>query len=140
MYQVISKFVCQHHFYELPSLVFKIAKCLDEISRDETLATLNSISKLNQTKNLTDTEAMVEKIFSKMDTDGNGTLSKEEFICGAKLDSTVIEALSLCDRCPEAAPKVKKPKVKKTVRFAELNRDSVSPRRLKRIRKPPERF
>jgi len=64
------------------------------------LAILNSISKLSQTNVLTDTEAMVEKIFAKMDTDGNGTLSKEEFICGAKLDSTVIEALSLYPGCP----------------------------------------
>lgn len=38
---------------------------------------------------------MVDQIFIKMDTDGNGTLSKDEFITGAKLDQSVIRALSL---------------------------------------------
>ena len=37
----------------------------------------------------------MDQIFHKMDTDKNGTLSKEEFITGAKLDQSVIRALSL---------------------------------------------
>ena len=40
-------------------------------------------------------EEVVDQIFCKMDTDKNGTLSKEEFITGAKLDQSVIRALSL---------------------------------------------
>jgi hypothetical protein len=39
----------------------------------------------------------VDEIFTAMDTDGNGELSKEEFIAGARNDKTIVEAFSLYD-------------------------------------------
>ena len=39
----------------------------------------------------------VNKIFTMMDADGNGELSKEEFVEGAKMDKTIVEAFSLYD-------------------------------------------
>ena len=36
----------------------------------------------------------VDKIFQTMDSDGNGELSKEEFINGAKLDKTIVSAFN----------------------------------------------
>ena len=40
----------------------------------------------------------VETIFSLMDEDGNGELSKEEFVKGARADQSVIGVLSLYTR------------------------------------------
>ena len=37
------------------------------------------------------------KIFEMMDTDGNGELSREEFMEGARQDKTIVEAFSLYD-------------------------------------------
>ena len=39
----------------------------------------------------------VNKIFMAMDADGNGELSREEFLEGAKLDKSIIDAFSLYD-------------------------------------------
>lgn len=37
----------------------------------------------------------VNKIFDMMDTDGNGELSREEFLEGARQDKSIVEAFSL---------------------------------------------
>jgi len=42
-------------------------------------------------------EKRVDRIFNLMDTDGNGELSKEEFLEGAKQDKSIVQALSLYD-------------------------------------------
>ncbi|CBY06914.1 unnamed protein product [Oikopleura dioica] len=42
-------------------------------------------------------EKRVDRIFNLMDTDGNGELSKEEFLQGAKQDKSIVQALSLYD-------------------------------------------
>jgi len=42
-------------------------------------------------------EKRVERIFQLMDKDGNGCLSKEEFLQGAKQDKSIVQALSLYD-------------------------------------------
>ena len=44
------------------------------------------------------TAARVESIFREMDEDQSGELSKEEFINGARKDTSVIAALSLYSR------------------------------------------
>ena len=57
--------------------------------------TTNNVVIAELKQNVTSHEQVVDQIFLKMDTDGNGTLSKDEFITGAKLDQSVIRALSL---------------------------------------------
>ena len=42
-------------------------------------------------------ESRVDEIFDKLDADGNGEISKEEFIQGAAEDNIIIEAFSLYD-------------------------------------------
>ena len=42
-------------------------------------------------------ESRVNEIFDKLDADGNGEISKEEFIQGAAEDNIIIEAFSLYD-------------------------------------------
>jgi len=42
-------------------------------------------------------EKRVERIFQLMDKDGNGCLSKDEFLQGAKQDKSIVQALSLYD-------------------------------------------
>ena len=37
----------------------------------------------------------VENIFTKMDADGNGEISKDEFLDGAKEDKSIIEAFAI---------------------------------------------
>ena len=42
-------------------------------------------------------EKSVERIFALAETDGNGELSKEEFLEGARQDKSIVQALSLYD-------------------------------------------
>lgn len=44
-----------------------------------------------------DAGSRVNKIFELMDTDGNGELSREEFMEGARQDKSIVEAFSLYD-------------------------------------------
>ena len=48
-----------------------------------------------QTYDPNDIFTRINKIFDMMDADGNGELSKEEFIEGAKMDKTIVEAFSM---------------------------------------------
>lgn len=42
-----------------------------------------------------DVSNRVNKIFETMDADGNGELSRAEFLEGAKMDKTIVEAFSV---------------------------------------------
>jgi len=44
-----------------------------------------------------DVTSRVNKIFEMMDADGNGELSREEFVDGARQDKSIVEAFSLYD-------------------------------------------
>ncbi|CBY38263.1 unnamed protein product [Oikopleura dioica] len=72
------------------------------ITKDEMLQIVRAMFSMfgeEAIKNLEENtpEKRVEKIFALVDTDGNGDLSKEEFIQAAKLDSAIVNALSLYD-------------------------------------------
>ena len=66
------------------------------ISRDEMLQIVTAIFRMVGSFSQEETpEKKVDRIFSKMDTDGNCELSKEEFFEGARMDQSIVQALSL---------------------------------------------
>ncbi|CBY24249.1 unnamed protein product [Oikopleura dioica] len=66
------------------------------ISRDEMLQIVSAIFRMVGNFSQEETpEQKVDRIFSKMDTDGNCELSKEEFFEGARMDKSIVQALSL---------------------------------------------
>ncbi|CBY14598.1 unnamed protein product [Oikopleura dioica] len=72
------------------------------ITKDEMLEIVQAIfSMLGEddrfAQNSLSPELRVERIFSKMDVNGDGELSKEEFLNGAKNDKSICKALSLYD-------------------------------------------
>jgi len=67
------------------------------ITKEEMTQIINAIYAMTGQKqhSAKETRDRVDQIFKAMDTDGNGELDKDEFIAGAKLDKTIIEAFSL---------------------------------------------
>ncbi|CAG5087970.1 Oidioi.mRNA.OKI2018_I69.PAR.g11684.t1.cds [Oikopleura dioica] len=70
------------------------------ITRKEMTAIVEAIFSMvgeNEKKENCTPKERVDKIFDKMDKDGNGSLSKEEFMEVAKTDKSIVQALSLYD-------------------------------------------
>ena len=73
-----------------------------QITRAEMLEIVNAIfSMVGNHAKFRDEEnspqKRVDRIFELMDTDGDGTLTREEFMAGARQDQSIVQALSLYD-------------------------------------------
>ena len=68
------------------------------ISRDEMYQIVNAIFAMTgDTGNDIDVTTRVNTIFALMDTDGDGEVSRAEFMEGARQDKSIVEAFSVYD-------------------------------------------
>ena len=66
------------------------------IDRAEMAEIFTSINKMRgEVSNDERIDEKVEKIFAKIDADGNGEISKEEFLEGVKDEQSIVEAFSV---------------------------------------------
>ena len=66
-----------------------------QITRNEMLEIIRSLQSMFGTQDVATPEEVVNQIFDQMDKNGDGIISKEEFIIGARNDKSVSRLMSL---------------------------------------------